>query len=262
MKFAVAGGGRVSGSFVARLPGLASALGPVAAQSYRLASRIVNSIGAGQAVPTYANLNGSPLILICVPPSGVASIVSALAEALACEGKTILLCEGGADSRQLAQLRSKGASVGSLQSIPGFDGRRFVAEGDRSAMLEAKRLITRLGARVEQISSAKIAVYAAGLTFGASLITPLLEASLQCLLDAGMTKSSAMKVVDGLCQNALRGYLYAGKRSWSGPLAAGDQAAARREWEALSTSRPLLARLYRESASVAVELLAGSGWTI
>jgi predicted short-subunit dehydrogenase-like oxidoreductase (DUF2520 family) len=213
-------------------------------------------------VPTYANLNGSPLILICVPPSGVASIVSALAEALACEGKTILLCEGGADSRQLAQLRSKGASVGSLQSIPGFDGRRFVAEGDRSAMLEAKRLITRLGARVEQISSSKIAVYAAGLTFGASLITPLLEASLQCLLDAGMTKSSAMKVVDGLCQNALRGYLYAGKRSWSGPLAAGDQAAARREWEALSTSRPLLARLYRESASVAVELLAGSGWTI
>ena len=46
MTFAVAGGGRVSASFVARLPRLAAELGPVAAQSYRLASRIVNSIGA------------------------------------------------------------------------------------------------------------------------------------------------------------------------------------------------------------------------
>jgi predicted short-subunit dehydrogenase-like oxidoreductase (DUF2520 family) len=259
MTFAVAGGGRVSGSFVARLPGLASALGPVAARSYRLASRIVNSIGAGHAVPTYGDLNGSPLILICVPPGGVAAIVSALANALACEGKTILLCEGGADSRQLVPLRAKGAAVGSLQSIPGLDGRRFVAEGDRAAMLEAKRLITRLGARMEQINSEKIAVYAAGLSFGTGLFTPLLEASLQCLLDAGMTKASAVKVMEGLFQNSLRGFLYAGKRSWSGPLAAGDQAAARQEWEALSESRPLLARLYRESAAVAVELLTGSG---
>jgi predicted short-subunit dehydrogenase-like oxidoreductase (DUF2520 family) len=262
MTFAVAGGGRVSGSFVARLPGLASALGPVAAQSYRLASRIVNSIGAGHAVPTYADLNGSPLILICVPPRGVEPIVSALADSLECEGKIILLCEGGADSRQLARLRAQGAAVASLQSIPGFDGRRFVAEGDRTAMLEAKRLIRRLGGRLEQISSAKIAIYAAGLSFGAGLFTPLLEASLQCLLDAGMTKASAMKVVEGLFQNSLRGYLYAGKRSWSGPLAVGDQEAARQELEALSASRPLLARLYRESAIVAVELLASSGGTI
>ena len=63
MTFAVAGGGRVSGSFVTRLPGLESALGPVAAQSYRLASRIVNSIGAGHAVRAYQDLNDSTLIL-------------------------------------------------------------------------------------------------------------------------------------------------------------------------------------------------------
>jgi predicted short-subunit dehydrogenase-like oxidoreductase (DUF2520 family) len=259
MTFAVAGGGRVSGSFVARLPDLASALGPVAAQSYRLASRIVNSIGAGQAVPTYRDLNDSTLILICAPVPGVAPIVSALADALECQDKIILLCEGGADSRVMARLREQGAAVGSLQSIPGSDGKRFVAEGDRTAMLEAKRLIRQLGCRLEEISTAKTPEYAAGLSFGTSLFTPLLEASLLCLQDAGMTKASAMKVVEGLFQNSLRGYLYAGKRSWSGPLAADDRAAVRQEMEALDASMPLLARLYRESATLAVELLGRGG---
>src|SRR2546421_12760632 len=104
MTFAVAGGGRVSGSFVARLPRLGSDLGAVAAQSYRQASRIANSIGAGHAVKRYEDLNGSALILICAPQKDVGKIISALAGALDCHGKIFLLCESGVDSRQLACL--------------------------------------------------------------------------------------------------------------------------------------------------------------
>src|SRR5712691_864237 len=106
MTFAVAGGGRVSGSFVARLPRLAADLGPVAAQSYRLASRIVNSIGAGYPVKSYEDLGDSALILVCAPAQSVGPIVSGLAAAVHCRGKTILLCEG-ADSRQLSVLQSQ-----------------------------------------------------------------------------------------------------------------------------------------------------------
>src|SRR5436309_15532854 len=124
MNFAVAGGGRVSGSFVARLPRLASELGPVAAQSYRVASRIVNSIGAGYPVRRYEDLNDSALILVCAPAHDVGPIVSSLAAALECRGKIILLCEGGGDSRQLANLQSLGAAVGSIDTIPGFDRKR------------------------------------------------------------------------------------------------------------------------------------------
>jgi predicted short-subunit dehydrogenase-like oxidoreductase (DUF2520 family) len=255
VNFGLAGSGRVNGSFVSRLPGLARSLGPVAAQSYRLASRIVNSIGAGRAVRTYGELNAASLILICAPVDAVEQIVSDLSGALDCPSKIVLLCEGGADSRPLARLRDRGASVGSLQSVPGFDGRRFVAEGDRTAILQAKRLVRRLGGRLDQIDTNKIAVYAAALSFGSSLYIPLLEASLQCLEEAGMSKASAMKVVEGLFQSSLRGYLYAGKRSWNGPLAAGDLAAVQQEMESLGVSKPLLKRLYRETAALAVELL-------
>src|SRR5436190_1310636 len=148
MTFAVAGGGRVSASFVARLPRLAAELGPVAAQSYRLASRIVNSIGAGRPVRRYADLGDSPLILIIAPVGGVPAIVSALADGIDCRGKIVLLCEAGSDSAQLASLRARGAAVGSIHLIPGFNRQRFVAEGDRAAVREAKNLVRQIRGRV------------------------------------------------------------------------------------------------------------------
>ena len=194
MNYAVAGGGRVSASFVARLPRLSIDLGPVAAQSYRLASRIVNSIGAGHAVKKYEDLDGSSLILICVPVRGLAAIIQALEDAIECQGKIILLCESGSDSRRLAPLKAKGAGVGSVEPIPGFDGRLFVTEGDREAVREAKALVRQLGAKAEEVQTAKMALYSAGLSFGAGLFTPLIEASSQCLQEAGLTKASAAKV--------------------------------------------------------------------
>jgi predicted short-subunit dehydrogenase-like oxidoreductase (DUF2520 family) len=260
MTFAVAGGGRISSSFVTRLPNLATELGPIAAQSYRLASRIANTIGAGHPVRRYADLNASKLILICAPAKSVGAIVTALAQALDCRGKVILCCEGGVDSRQLAALRAKGAAVGSMDTLPGFEGRRFVVEGDRAAVREAKRLVGCFGGRVEEISSARLGVYAAGLAFGSGLFTPLMEASVLCLQESGMQKASAMKVVEALFQSSLRAYMYAGRRSWSGVLANGDRAAARREIEALAASHPVLARYYREAALFALQLLGkGAG---
>src|SRR6185369_5646771 len=126
--------------------------------------------------------------------AGVGPIVSALAASIECRGKTILLCDAGADSGLLKPLRSQGAAVGSIDLIPGFD-RRFVAEGDRVAVRQAKGLVKQIGGRVEAVDASKIAIYSAGLSFGMSLFTPLMEASLQCFLDAGMTKASAVKIV-------------------------------------------------------------------
>ena len=257
MTFAVAGGGRVSASFVSRLPHLAAELGPVAAQSYRLASRIVNSIGAGHPVREYADLNDSSLILICAPASGVATIVSALAENIECDGKTILLCNDGADSGYLAPLQSRGAAVASIHLIPGFE-KRFVGEGDRRAIREGRNLVKKLGGRLEEINPSKVAVYSAGLSFGTGLVTALMEASMQCFQDAGMTKASAAKVVETIFQSSLRGYIYAGKRSWSGPLAHGDAEAVEREIESLAASKPLLAQHYRETAALARQILGGN----
>jgi predicted short-subunit dehydrogenase-like oxidoreductase (DUF2520 family) len=237
---------------------LAAELGPVAAQSYRLASRIVNSIGAGHAVRSYAELDDSTLILISAPASRVPAIVDALTGSIECRGKTMLLCDCGVDSGGLSSSRSQGAAVGAIHMIPGFEGRRFVAEGDRDAMREAKILVRKTGGRLEEIRADKMGVYAAGLSFGTSLLTPLLEASVQCFLDAGMTKAAAVKIVDGLFQSSVRAYSYAGKRSWIGPIARADFAAVQREIDALTAGKPVLASHYRHALALALQLLGPS----
>jgi len=51
---------------------------------------------------------------------------------------------------------------------------------------------------------------------------------------SGHAEAKRAKVVEAIFQNTLRAYAYAGKRSWSGPLASGNLAAVRKEIEALT----------------------------
>ena len=71
-----------------------------------------------------------------------------------------------------------------------------------------------------------------------------------------MSKASAVKVVHAVFQSSLRAYAYAGKRSWSGPLAEGGLKAAEWELEALSASKPALAEHYRQTAALARQVFA------
>lgn len=253
MAFALVGAGRVSGTFVSQLPSLPRELGPVAAKSYRLASRIANTIGAGYPVRSFSGLKESSLVLITVPPASLDSHVAGLAAAMDWRRKTVLLCESGADSSSLARLRNLGAWVGSMQAIGGFDRWRFVAEGCRPAVRQAMRLGAQLDARVEEVRTSKVGLYQAALSFGSGLFTPLMEAMFGCLLEAGITGTSAAKITETIFHRSVRAYAYSGKRSWNGPLADGDPTAIRKELDSLSQSNPLFARYYREAAIFALD---------
>jgi hypothetical protein len=108
---------------------------------------------------------------------------------------------------------------------------------------------------VEEVRTVHLDAYAAGLAFGTSLFTPLLEASVQSLVASGVKKANAIKISEALFQRSLRAYLHAGRRSWNGPLADGDCEAVRRGIKALGSSRPVLARFYRDASAFALELL-------
>src|SRR5581483_3913935 len=132
MRLALYGAGAVSKSFIAGLPRLPRQLGPVAASSYRLASRIVNSVRAGFAVKSLEGFEDEQLILICVPDPALAGVVRHLAAArLDWFGREVLLCDSHYDSRALDPLREPGAETGSLKPIHSAPG-RFIVEGDRA----------------------------------------------------------------------------------------------------------------------------------
>ena len=250
--FALVGAGRVTDSFVARIPRLSLELGPVAAQSYRLASRIANAIGAGHPVRGYQDLEPSRLVLLCAPAAQLPVILPHLIPALDWRGKVALLCDSGADSTQLAGLRARGAAAGSIQPIRGFE-RRFVAEGDRAAVRAAKRLASLVGGRVEEVRTERIGLYRAALSFSTCLFIPLMEAAYECLRGAGIDDSAAMRITEQLFHQSVRGYHYSGKRSWSGVVAKGDSSRVWREIDALAEVKPHLAHYYCEGAAFALD---------
>ena len=256
MQFALIAAGRVNGSFIARLPRLDARLGPGVAQSYRLASRIVNTLGAGHPAKDYGPLARSRVVLICVLPVHVPALSEQLAaSSFDWSGKLVLLCDSERNSSALAPLAAAGASVASLNPIPGLDGKWFVAEGDKRGVRQARRFVEELQAAAIEVDQEALASYEAGLSFASSLFTPVLEACRICLRDAGLTLRAANRLAEALFQQTLRAYVHAGRKSWSGPLARGDDAELATLAEALRRSNPVIAEYYCHSARSALRLL-------
>jgi predicted short-subunit dehydrogenase-like oxidoreductase (DUF2520 family) len=253
---ALVGAGRLSTSFLSRLPGLIDYLGPIKAQTYRLASRLANNLRAGYSVKTYEELDDSRIILIAVPDPDLRKTVDDLARAkVHWRGKVAVVCGTSSDSNQLGALMSAGAATASLDEIDGFEGSKYVAEGHNRALREIRRLIERNGAKMLQLRPRQKAVYAAGVSFATSLITPLIEASFECLSRAGLTPARASSVIGTLVERSVRGYAKAGKKAWSGPLAHGYSVEAMRQADALARIDPLLSEYFEQNCRFALRLL-------
>ncbi len=250
--FGLYGGGAVSATFIARLPHLVSRMGPVAASSFRVASRIVNSLRAGYAVKDCGELEKCRALLVAVPPAALAQAVAQLGAAgIGWTGKVVLLCECGPGSRALDPLRQHGAAAGSLTRVEGSPG-RYVAEGDAAALREARRMAGDLRGRLIELHRNGAALYATGLAFATSLFTPLIAASVDTLRKAGCDAPGAAQVAANLFERTLRGWMHSGRKSWSGPLADGGRAEVRRQFEALAAHDPRAARYYRDAAAFAL----------
>jgi hypothetical protein len=254
MQFGLFGAGAVKASFVARVPRLADRLGPVSAAHYRLASRMVNALRAGYAVPAPEGLQACSLLLLQVPADHLAEAVALLASAdLEWKLRTVLACDSG-DSGALEPLRGRGASVGSLASIPGCPG-YYLVEGDVRSTRAAEKLVRLLAARAIHIDRTHLPFFEAGVALSTSLFTPLIAATEEALKAAGMQRPLAGRIAGELFQNGLRAWQRQGRASWSGPLAAGDAAALGRQLHALERAHPQLAGYYLHCAVVILEYL-------
>src|SRR5260370_33960967 len=111
---ALIGAGKLAGSPVARFQWLSKQLGPVKSSSFRLASRIANSLRAGHPVRDYAEFDACRLILVSVPDAMLPAVVGEIASANICwRNKSIVLCSASLGSGELSVLSAPGASVAS-----------------------------------------------------------------------------------------------------------------------------------------------------
>jgi predicted short-subunit dehydrogenase-like oxidoreductase (DUF2520 family) len=251
---ALVGAGNLTDSPLTRFLKQSDQLGPVKSQSYRLASRISNIFRAGHPVKNYAELDACGFILVCVPDQMLPKIVSELAESgISWRGKAVVLCSMLLDSSHLAELCARGGSIGSLSPVPGFDGLedfRYLVEGDKLAILEAKRLLANHRQGVIAIERSLKPFYLAALTCTGNLLFALLVAASESLRHAGLSSPVSAAILEKQFGKALRSYLRSGRNISPTPHELS------RQLHALSAADPTLAHYIEQSCRISSRLLA------
>ncbi|MBZ5606850.1 MAG: hypothetical protein LAP38_01220 [Acidobacteriia bacterium] len=247
---ALIGAGKLTDSSLARFWALSELLGPVKASSFRLASRIANRLRAGYPVKDCSEFDACRLILICVPDRSVKGVVAELCSApIHWPRKAVVLCSTWLDSMELRPLAARGASVGSLSTIPGFDDTRYLVEGDRLAVLESRRLVEHGERRAVAIERQLKPLFLTALTCTGSLLVPLLMAASESLRHAGVPSAASAAILEKQLSQSLRSYVRGGRRAYQEPRE------LPRQLRALSIADPPLASYIEQSCRLAARLL-------
>jgi hypothetical protein len=240
---------------LAKLPGLASVLGPVKSSSLRVASRFVNQLRAGRAVGSWAEFSGCTLILMSMPDHEiVAELLAAAAAPIHWHGVSVVLVGSAFESIDIALLPGKGPSLGTMERMEAHHANRFAVEGERHAVLAMKRFLRSTGAAAVEIKPGKKPLYRAGLAFAGTLFTPLVEAAVDCMRKSGLSSKDAVEFAEACFLSTLRSYVKAGKQGWQGPVAKRDLDAVRRLTTALGADNPLLGAYFSQTARMALDV--------
>jgi len=226
-------------------------LGPVKAPSFRLASRIANTLRAGHPVKDYGEFDACRLILICVPDDSIPGTVAELASAEVCwSDKSAVLYSASRGSSELSVLAARGASIASLTTIPGFHDSRYLVEGDKPAIHETNLLVANRERHCIAIERDLKPLYLTALTCTSSLLFPLMMTAFESLRTAGLTPTASMAILEKQLSKGLRAYARGGRRAYVPPAALFEQL------EALTAADPALAHFIEESCRLTDRLLA------
>jgi hypothetical protein len=236
--------GGIGQSFVARLPRLLAAVGPVKATSFRVARRIVNMLRAGHAVKDYAAFDKCDLIWIVVPEATLEKVIRDLAAYVRAPGKMIVLCGSVRDSYWPGVLRARGARLASLNAIE-REPRTLVAEGHPDVLRELRHLAAAEKSKLIEIRPASKPLFLAGVHLSTNLMLPWIAAAIDSLRMAGFSRADATGVVEALGARALRAYGKAGHKAWRRTAVDGLHHAVESDLETIRSADPHLAALYQ-----------------
>jgi predicted short-subunit dehydrogenase-like oxidoreductase (DUF2520 family) len=212
-EYGIVGAGGVSAGLIGRLPRNAMALGPVGAVSFRVASRIANTLKAGWPVRSLDELDGVRLILFHSPHEHFAVLLEALASArIQWSGKSLVFCDCEAGLAATGRFRQMGASVARIRrcGLPG----RLVVEGTPPALTLASSLVRELRFKPVVIGEGCEALFDAAVTLGSAAITPLIDAVARILRHCGVRDAESVQLATGLFARTAGEYAHSGRQSW------------------------------------------------
>ncbi len=246
--------GNAAANPLLRLLSASGALGPVASTSLRVASRIANALGAGTAVDDPAAFEGCRLILVHLPgeePGGVKWLEQSQVDWVR---RAVLMVEGES-AGPLRSLAERGAAIGVVAALPGIGERSFLLEGERAAAGEIRPLLHACGARLTLIPPGSKAPFDAALALSGGSVFALLSAADAALRSADLPRDMADRVLEKSVERAVRSWMKARGKGWSGYVEELDPDRVKRLSELLDGHDPRAAALFRGVARAAREFM-------
>lgn len=192
-------------------------LGPVCAETLRVASRLANQMKAGAAAKPDA-LAKAQLILISGPCADFESLLDiALKAGIDWNGRTVLLVDSLRGPGALEPLRARGAHTGTLDTIDAFPDLRFAAAIDGASRRILQRFCTATHAKAFPLPHQAKHLFASGTALVSTLITPAFTAAFESLKHAGLSQPEAEDVIEHIVHQQLRAWLKASRKTWTPP---------------------------------------------
>lgn len=228
MRLGLVGPGRVGRGLVQLLPPRTFHVGPVLSHDFTSARRAVRLMQLGEATADPEDLKHCSVVLVTVPDHALDEVIAKLANvAFTYRKKVVLHTSLGRGSKALAPLRLRGAAIGSLQPLYGFQhpvlnlhGVYFAFEGSRAAAAPARRLVRALGGEFQLVKGSQKAHHhhLVAHSMASDLLTGLLESSVRRMMLSGYTRRRAFQAISKLIEVTVNGYAQSGPKSRPGPL--------------------------------------------
>jgi hypothetical protein len=213
-KYGVLGAGAVGKSLIGKLLASARELGPVSSVSFRVASRIANTLRAGYPVRIAHELNDAAVILFHASPDQALILVAMLEKAeIQWAGRSLIFCDTDDVPAARAHFEAVGASIAVARQfgIPGH----IAVEGKGAALHAAHRIAQSLKLKAVEILPGATALFDAAVTLGHGAITPLIDWTASMLRDAGVRDAEAARIAAALFMQTASDYAHSGKQSWA-----------------------------------------------
>lgn len=210
-KYGILGAGAVRASLIGKLR--ARDIGPVCATSYRLASRIANSLRAGYPVRSANELNAAQAVLVHAPAESVVPLAELLDRgAIDWKGKALVFCECFAGPEIRKRFAEKGASTAVVREfgVPA----RLIVDGAEGAARVAHQIARQLHLKAVTIARGSADAFDAAITLGGAALTPLIDQAAALLREAGIRDSEAARMAASIFEQTAGNYAHSGKQSW------------------------------------------------
>ncbi|HEX4274527.1 MAG TPA: hypothetical protein VHZ74_04190 [Bryobacteraceae bacterium] len=207
----------MSGSLIGKLPARTREVGPLSAVSYRVASRIANTLRAGFPVRQAEELASARCILFHSPPDFADPLLETLeGAAIDWRGRALVFCDCFVDRAVRQRFREKGATTAVARQF-GIAG-RMIVEADAAggaALRVAHRIARELHLKAVEVSPGAPDLFDAAITLGSASITPLIDRAAALLRASGVKDIEAARLASALFEQTARDYAHSGKQSWA-----------------------------------------------